>query len=387
MRSQIRVVIAPDKFKGCLSAPEVARSMARGVYAACPEAEIDLIPMADGGEGTVEALVVATSGTFHEAIVTGPLGEPVRARFGVLNDGTTAVIEMATASGLVLVPFDRRDPRITSTRGTGELVRHALDLNCSRIILGIGGSATNDGGAGFAQALGVRLLDNEDNELPPGGLALSQLARIDAGKIDPRLAACRIQVACDVDNRLSGPSGASAIYGPQKGATLAMIKELDRALAHLARIIERDLGPKVAEIPGGGAAGGLGAGLVGFAGGSLTPGVELVIAAVRLEAHMRQADLCLTGEGAIDASSAYGKTAVGVSRVARKLGIPCLALAGMIGEGAEAVLAEGIDAYVSIAPGPGPFEAAITHAEVRLERATEQLVRIFLSGRRGSHVR
>ena len=380
----MRVVVAPDKFKGCLSAPEAALAIARGVRAACAEAEIDLVPMADGGEGTVEALVAATGGTFREVIVTGPLGDPVSARFGMLGDGKTAVLEMAAASGLVLIPRDLRDPRRATTRGTGELIRHALDLGATEIILGIGGSATNDGGAGLAQALGARLLDANGDELPPGGSALARLARIDVSHLDRRLIVTAIRVACDVSNPLCGPAGASAVYGPQKGATPDMIRELDDALAHYARIIERDLGRSVGGLAGSGAAGGLGAGLVAFADGTLSAGISLVIDAVGLVGRLIGADLCLTAEGAIDGSSAFGKTAVGVGLAARSQGVPCLALAGMIGEGAADVLTCGIDAYISIAPGPGPFAEAIAHAPDRLERAAEALVRVFIAGRRSA---
>jgi glycerate kinase len=378
----MRVVIAPDKFKGCLSAPDAALAMARGVKNASPEAEIDLVPMADGGEGTVEALVEATGGRFREAIVSGPLGDPVHARYGVLGDGKTAVLEMAAASGLVLVDHARRDPRRASTRGTGELIRHALDHGATEIILGIGGTATNDGGAGLAQALGVRLLDADGHELPPGGAALAGLARIDVSGIDRRLVSTTVRVACDVSNPLCGPDGASAIYGPQKGATSEMIAELDAALDHYARIIERDLGQSVAGLPGSGAAGGLGAGLVAFADGSLIAGISLIIDAVGLIARLDGADLCLTAEGAIDASSAFGKTAVGVGQAAHQQGVPCIALAGLIGAGADEVLSQGIDAFMSIAPGPGSFDEAINLAASRLERATESVIRIFKAGRR-----
>ncbi len=380
----MKIILAPDKFKGSLSAPRAARAMARGVLAACPAATLDLVPVADGGEGTVEALVAATGGTFREATVTGPLGEAVVARFGLLGDGTTAVLEMASASGLVLVPHGQRDPLRATTRGTGELLRAALDLGARSIIVGIGGSATNDGGAGLAQALGARLLDAEGEELPPGGAALARLAKIDATSLDPRLASTEIRVACDVSNPLCGPSGASAVYGPQKGATPDMVARLDVALDHFARIIARDMGREVADLPGAGAAGGLGAGLVAFAGGRLTPGIDLVIDTLGLRDRLRGADLCLTGEGCLDASSAFGKTAVGVARLARELGVPCLALAGMIGDGAEAVLNRGIDAYASIAPGPGPLAEAIAEAESRLQRATEQFVRAVLAGRRSA---
>ncbi len=380
----MKVVVAPDKFKGSLPAPDAARAMARGVVAAWPGATIDLVPMADGGEGTVEALVAATAGAFREATVTGPLGEPVVARFGLLGDGATAVLEMASASGLVLVPDDLRDPLRTTTRGTGELLRAALDLGVSSIVLGIGGSATNDGGAGLAQALGARLLDEDGEDLPPGGASLSRLARIDPSGLDPRLHRTEVRVACDVANPLCGPTGASAVYGPQKGATPEMVARLDAALAHYARAIARDVGRDVAELPGSGAAGGLGAGLVAFAGGVLTPGIDLVIDAVGLRHRLRGADLCLTGEGSLDASSAFGKTAVGVARLARSLGVPCLALAGMIGPGAEGVLSEGIDAFASIAPGPGPLDEAMASASDRLERATAGFVRAFLAGRRST---
>ncbi len=356
--------------------------MARGALAAWPEASIDEVPMADGGEGTVAALVAATSGTYEAATVTGPLGEPVVAFYGLLGDGTTAVIEMATASGLVLVSPDRRNPLITTTRGTGELLLAAIGHGVRRLIVGIGGSATNDGGAGLAQALGYRLLDGQGRELGPGGGNLGQLARIDRAGRRSELESIQVDVACDVTNRLCGPQVASAVYGPQKGATPAMVRALDDNLAHLAAIIERDLGASILELPGSGAAGGLGGGLVAFAGGKLQRGVDLIIDAVKLRERLKSADLCLTGEGAIDAQSAFGKTAVGVGRLAGSLGCPTLALAGSIGPGAEAVLEQGIDAYFSICSGPIGLEQAIAEAEELLARATEQVVRGFFAGNR-----
>ena len=377
----MRVVVAPDKFKGSLSAPEAARAMARGVAAAVPAAAIDVVPMADGGEGTVEALVAATSGTSREAVVAGPLGEPVRARFGMLGDGHTAVLEMAAASGLVLVPRDRRDPSRTSTRGTGELLLAAVEAGARRVVVGIGGSATNDGGAGLGQALGYRLLDAEGREIGPGGGALDRLAAIDASGRDPRLEGVEVAVACDVDNPLCGPRGASAVYGPQKGADPAMVAALDRNLDHLARVLERDLGVSVRDLPGAGAAGGLGAGLVAFASGRLEPGIALVIGAVGLADRLRDADLCLTGEGALDASSAFGKTPIGVARLARSLGCPTIALAGTVGEGAAAVLEQGIDAFFSICPGPITLDDALARGATLLEHASAQATRAFLAGR------
>ena len=378
----MRVVIAPDKFKGSLTAPQAAEAMMRGVARAVPGATIDCVPMADGGEGTVDALVAATGGTYREALVTGPLGEPITARFGLLGDGRTAAIEMASASGLVLVPPEQRNPLIATTRGTGELLLAAIAAGVHRVILGIGGSATNDGGAGLGQALGYRLLDPDGRELGPGGGSLDRLDRLDPSGRHPALERIEVDVACDVSNPLCGPSGASAVYGPQKGATPAMIETLDANLARLARIVARDLGVSIAEVPGSGAAGGLGGGLVAFAGGRLEKGVNLVINAVDLAVRLAGADLCLTGEGALDEQSVFGKTAVGVARLARSLGCPTLAMAGTIGPGAENALAEGIDAYFSICPGPMSLEQAMAHAGKLLEDATAQVVRAFVSGER-----
>jgi glycerate 2-kinase len=376
----MRVVIAPDKFKGSLTALEAAAAMARGVARVVPEALIDQVPMADGGEGTTQALVAATGGTIREAQVTGPLGEPIVACFGLLGDGQTAVIEMAAASGLVLVPGEKRNPMIASTRGTGELLLAAIAAGASRVVIGIGGSATNDGGAGLGQALGFRLLDDTGCELDAGGGPLGRLASIDRSGRRHELDGVQVAVACDVTNPLCGPTGASAVYGPQKGASPQMIETLDRNLAHFAAIVDRDLGVAIKDEPGSGAAGGLGGGLVAFAGGKLEPGINLIIAAVNLAGRLENADLCLTGEGAIDAQSAFGKTAVGVGRLARSLHCPVLALAGSIGPGAEAVLEQGIDAYFSICPGPISLDEAISHAGMLLERAAEQAVRGFLAG-------
>ena len=374
----MRVVIAPDKFKGSLSAADAAAAMARGVTRACPGASIDRVPMADGGEGTVDALVAATAGSMRDVVVTGPLGTPVRARFGLSGDGRTAVIEMAAASGLVLVPKEKRNPLVTTTRGTGELMLAAIAAGAKRLIVGIGGSATNDGGAGLGQALGFRLLDAAGRDLQPGGGDLERLSRIDSSDGRPEFHTIDVAVACDVTNPLCGPTGASAVYGPQKGADAIMIESLDRNLAYFASIVERDLGIAIKDLPGSGAAGGLGGGLVAFAGGKLAPGIELVIKAVDLESRLAHADLCLTGEGSIDGQSAFGKTAVGVARLARSLRCPVLALAGSIGPGASAVLEQGIDAYFSICPGPIELEEAVSHAAELLEQATEQAVRAFV---------
>jgi glycerate kinase len=378
----MRIVIAPDKFKESLTAIAAAEAMARGVAAACPSCSVDLAPMADGGEGTVDALVAATGGTERRLTVTGPLGEAVEGRVGLLGDGLTAVIEMASASGLAIVPFERRNPLIATTRGTGELLLAAIGLGARRVILGIGGSATNDGGAGLGQALGFRLLDSSGHDLEPGGGRLDRLDRIDTSGRRHELDGIEIAVACDVTNPLCGPRGASVVYGPQKGATPEMVETLDRNLGHFAAIVERDLGVKISDQPGSGAAGGLGGGLIAFASGKLQPGIELVIEAVNLAERLAKADLCLTGEGAIDDQSAFGKTAVGVSRLARSFGCPTIALVGAIKPGAEAVLLEGIDACFSICPGPITLDEAKSNAAALLEQATAHAVRAFLAGRR-----
>jgi glycerate kinase len=377
----MRVVIAPDKFKGSLTAPEAASAMSRAVARIDPRAQIDLVPMADGGEGTVAALVSAAGGSYVEARVTGPLGEPVTATFGLLDGGRTAVIEMAAASGLSLVPAPLRDPLRATTRGTGELLLAALGAGARRVIVGIGGSATNDGGAGLGQALGFRLLDSGGRDLGPGAGELSRLARIEPSGRRAELDRAEIAVACDVTNPLCGPHGASAVYGPQKGATPEMIPELDRNLAHFAAIVERDLGVSIRDLPGAGAAGGLGGGLIAFGGGRLQGGVDLLIETVNLRERLRGADLCLTGEGALDAQSAYGKTAVGVARLAHSLGCPTIALAGGIGPGAEAVLDQGVSAYFSICPGPISLDQALSQAQRLLEEASAQVFRVFVAGR------
>jgi glycerate kinase len=380
----MRVVVAPDKFKGSLTAPEAAEAMARGVASVDPRATIDRVPVADGGEGTVDALLAATGGTLHLATVTGPLGRPVEAAFGLLGDRRTAVIEMASASGLILVSPEARDPLRATTRGTGELLLAAVAAGARKVIVGIGGSATNDGGAGLAQALGFRLLDDGGQELGPGGGPLGRLARIDASAVRSDLRGVEVAVACDVSNPLCGPQGASAVYGPQKGADPAMVEDLDRNLAHFAVIVSRDLGVSIRDVAGSGAAGGLGGGLIAFAHGRLQPGIELVIEAVGLLRRLCGADLCLTGEGAIDRQSAFGKTAVGVARLARSLGIPTIAIAGSIGPGSRDVLEAGIDAYFSICPGPICLDQAMARAGELVEETAAQVLRAFAAGKRAS---
>lgn len=326
----VRVLVAPDKFRGTLTAAEAARAAAAGWRRARAGDQVEEVPMADGGEGTLDALVAALGGQRHRVRVTGPLGDPVEAEYGlVASDGSlVGVVEMARASGLALISEARRDPKRSTTRGTGELILAACSHRPDEVIVCIGGSATNDGGAGMAQALGVRLLDAEGRDLPPGGAALLGLARIDATGLHPSVRRVRFVVACDVDNPLVGPHGASAVYGPQKGASPEDVALLDRALAHYAAVVHRDLALDLRDTPGAGAAGGLGAGLMAFVGARLRPGVEVVMEAVRLRQRMAAADLVVTGEGKLDEQSLRGKTPAGVMGAARELGVPVVVVCG-----------------------------------------------------------
>ena len=368
-----RVVVAPQSFKGSADAVAVASAIARGVRRALPDASVEEMPLADGGEGTVRALVRATKGTLRTARVRDPLLREVRAEWGVLGDGTTAIVEMAAASGLPLLTALERDPRITSTRGTGELILAAAASGAHRIVIGIGGSATNDGGAGMARAIGYRFLDAEGNDLPEGGAALASLARID-GQTDPRLVRPAIEVACDVRNPLLGPEGASAIYGPQKGATPEVVAELDRALARYADVIEGFVGRSIRDVPGSGAAGGLGAGLLAFLDARLVSGADLVLRAVDFTTHLKGAGLVITGEGRIDRQSGFGKLTGAVAAAARRAGIPVAGVAGSVGPGHEAlsldaiaVASEGVSIAQAMAD-PLPF----------IERAAERVVHAAL---------
>jgi glycerate kinase len=378
----LKVVIAPQGFKGNLTALQVSQAIDHGIRRVLPDVVTSLVPMADGGEGTTQALIDALGGEMIPVEVTDPMGGRVLAHWGFLSDGVTAVIEMAVASGLSLVPPGKRNPLSATTYGTGELICHALEKGCRKFIIGIGGSATNDGGAGMAQALGARLLDAKGEAIAFGGAALSSLEHIDVATLDSRLADCDILLACDVDNPLCGPNGASCVYGPQKGATGEMVAQLDKALAHYADVIERDLGIDIRDIPGAGAAGGLGAGLMVFLKARLEPGVEVIIQATGLIAHLKGAELVFTGEGRIDSQTACGKTPVGVARRAKELGLPVIAIAGEIGDGYQAVFREGIDSVFSIAPGPISLSQSLSMAEELTADTAERAVRLFISGRR-----
>ena len=371
------VVVAPDSYKGSVSALGVAQAMKRGVLNVFPDARVTVVPIADGGEGTVEALVAATGGQFLCKKVKGPLGKEVSATWGILGDGETAVIEMAAASGLPLLQSEERNPGLTSTFGTGELIRSALDHGLRKIIIGIGGSATNDGGTGMAKALGIRFLDENGSELPEGGAALKDLRSIDLSQIDQRLFATEITVACDVDNPLCGPRGASAVFGPQKGATPDMVEELDAALAQFAACARTATGKDIENLPGAGAAGGMGAGMLYFTPAKLKPGVDIVLAAVNFETLVKDATFVITGEGRTDFQTAFGKAPVGIAKAAKKFGIPVYCISGGLGEGAENVLAQGVDAISSICDRPMPLEACMQQGEILIESSTDRLCRII----------
>lgn len=375
----MRILLAIDSFKGSLSSLEAAAAVAGGIYRVLPDAQITTAPLADGGEGTVDALVAATGGQKLSATVAGPLGHPVTAEYGLLPDGT-AVLEMAAASGLTLVPGNSRDPRITSTFGTGELMRAALDNGTAKIIMGIGGSATNDCGAGMAQALGIRLLDADGMELGPGGGQLDRLRRIDLSGLDPRLKQVSIEVACDVRNPLCGPQGASAVYGPQKGATPAMVEELDAKLGFFAACIKEQLGIDLAGTPGSGAAGGLGAGLLAFAGATLKSGVNLVLDAIKIDRLLQNADLVITGEGQLDGQSSYGKATAGVAARTAVHGLPVIALVGSIGPGADKLYDLGISSIIPIVSGPVSLGEAMDRAAELLTDAAERTFRLLKTG-------
>lgn len=372
----VKIVIAPDSFKESLTAAEVAEAIEKGWKKVLPETEVIKVPMADGGEGTTQSLIDATGGKIIKKEVTGPLGEMVEGFYGILGDNKTAVIEVAAAAGLHYVPRDKRNPSITTTKGVGELILAALDDGAKHIILGLGGSATNDGGAGMVQALGVRLLNKEGKELSLGGGALSSLEIIDISQMDKRLAKTTFEVACDVDNPLTGERGASAIFGPQKGATAEMVQELDEALTHYAQMIEKYLGKQVIDKDGVGAAGGIGAGVLAFFNSQLKRGIDIVIAATNLEETVRDADLIITGEGRIDSQTIYGKTPIGVAKVAKKFDIPVIGIAGSITPDSEVVYEHGIDILFPIVQGVVTLEEALVAGAENLERTSRNVAKI-----------
>nr|WP_255460067.1 glycerate kinase [Leptotrichia sp. oral taxon 223] len=369
---KMKVVISPDSFKESMSAKEVCDCVERGILSIFPEWEIKKVPMADGGEGTLESLIDATNGKIYNEETLNPLGEKIISKYGILGDKNIAIIEMASTSGIELIPSEKRNPYITTTYGTGQLMLKALDHDVERIILGIGGSATTDGGAGMLQALGAKLTDENGREIGFGGFELGKLAKIDFSNLDERLRKVEILVACDVSNPLTGKNGAAHVFGPQKGATPQMVEVLDNNLSHYAKIVKRDLNMEINDVPGAGAAGGLGAGLLTL-GGILKKGIEIVIDAADLEEKLKDADLVITGEGGMDKQTIYGKTPFGVAELAKKYNIPVIGIAGNLGNGYEILYDNGFDAIFSIMPGVRTLETALASGSVNVENTVRNI--------------
>lgn len=376
----MNIVIAPDSFKESLNAMAVADAIATGLAMVFPAAQLVKIPMADGGEGSAATMIAALGGQLMPVSVTDPIGRPVIAHYGLSPDGHTGIIEMAASSGLHLLHPDERDPLTSSSRGMGETIVAALDRGVKALVLCIGGSATNDGGLGLLQALGIRFLDVGGQELGPGGMALLRLHRIDTEGLDPRLANCRIDIACDVDNPLLGPNGAAAIFGPQKGAGPDDVRRLDEALGHYASVVKHTLGIDVAERPGAGAAGGMGAALMAFLNGQLRPGHEVIAEAVQLAQHIASADVVITGEGRIDGQTIFGKTPIGVAKLAKQYGKPVIAIAGGYSADADVVHQHGIDALFSAVHQPCTLTEAMSQAQANLQRCARNVAAVIQLG-------
>ena len=377
----MKIVTAPNAFKGSLTATEAAIAMEAGIRKILPNAEVVQVPVADGGDGLVDVAVEALDGEMRSLKVTGPRNSPVEANYCYVKSMDLVTVEMALASGLALLPDDLQDPTLTTTFGTGELIKAGLDLGVSRINVGIGGSATNDGGMGMAQALGVRFLDKEGRELPGIGASLASIVKIDLSGLDPRIKTTTVEAVCDVDNPLYGPKGAAFVYGPQKGATPDQVEKLDKGLKNLAELIHKDLGMDVANMPGAGAAGGLGGGLHAFLGAKLCKGIDLIFDLVGLPEKLSGADLALTGEGQIDFQTVFGKAPGGVGVAAKAQGIPCFAIAGSIGKELGDLHESGINAVFSLCPGPMTLEESMKLSKENITRITEQAIRAFLAGR------
>ncbi|AHA69386.1 glycerate kinase [Bacillus thuringiensis] len=373
----MKVVIASDSYKESLKAIEVCEAIERGFRAIFPNAKYVKIPIGDGGEGTVESLVDATGGRIISISVTGPLRESVQAFYGVSKDKKTAFIEMAAASGLQHVPVEKRNPLITTTKGTGELILHALNQGAEYIILGLGGSATNDGGAGMLAALGVRFINDKGEVIDPSGGTLHSIVAIDFSQMDPRLKGVKIEAACDVDNPLVGMQGASFVFGRQKGANVEMMKELDENLKHYANILKRYVSSDVSEIPGAGAAGGMGAAVISVLKGDLRKGIEIVLDYTNFNKHIEDADLIITGEGRIDEQTAYGKAPVGVAGRAKRFSVPVIAIGGSVSSDYSAVYEKGIDAVFSITTRPMTLEEAYRVAEENIEMTTKNIATVW----------
>jgi glycerate kinase len=372
----MKIIVAPDSFKGSLSAVNAAHFIEAGIKNAESEIEVIKIPMADGGEGTVEAVITAVGGEIRHCAVTGPLGNEVDSFYGILSDGKTAIIEMAAASGLTLVPQELRNPMITTSYGTGELIKKAVEAGCSRLIIGIGGSSTNDGGMGMAQALGVRFFDDRGNELGMGGLQLNKIFRIDISNMLD-FTNVEVTVACDVKNPLCGPEGASAVFGPQKGATDEMVTELDNGLRNFADKIRETSGKSITNIPGSGAAGGMGGGLVAFLDAFLQPGINIMKDLLKLEAQIKNADLVITGEGRTDSQTLYGKVPFGIAQIAKQYGIPVICISGSIGSKVDQLYDYGITGIFSIIDQPMSLSDAMDNAGPMLQNTTGNIIRMI----------
>ncbi|MDO5517778.1 MAG: glycerate kinase [Clostridium sp.] len=377
MKKDLTILLAPDSFKESMTAKEACQAMEEGIKKADPSIKCIHVPMADGGEGTMQSLVDATGGKVYTAEVVGPLGEKINAQYGILGDGEIGILEMASASGIELVPSEKRNPLIATTYGTGELIKACLDKGVKKLLIGIGGSATNDGGAGAVQALGAKLLDKEGKEIGYGGGELSKLNSIDLSDFDCRLKDVVVEVACDVSNPLCGEKGASHVFGPQKGASSEVVEILDNNLRNYAEIIKKELDKDVLDIPGAGAAGGLGAGLMAFLDGNLKRGIEMVIEYSNLEEKVKDADMVWTGEGSIDFQTQYGKTPLGVATVAKKYNKPVIALAGKVGEGVEVLYEKGIDSIFGIMKGITSVEEALANGKENVCKTSESIIRLM----------
>lgn len=374
----MKILIAPDSFKGSLSAKEAADSIEKGIKKVDKEIQTVKVPMADGGEGTVESLVDATGGRIHKVYVYDPLMREIESFFGILGDGETAVIEMAAASGLTLLSRDEWNPLLTNTYGTGQLILAALNMGCKKMIIGLGGSATNDGGAGMAAALGVMFFDSKGENIMPNGGNLKHIHDIDISGLDARIKDVSIELACDVENPLTGPEGASYIFGPQKGADRKMVEELDKGLHNYGLLLEKSLNKKLLDLPGAGAAGGLGTGLVGFLDAKLMKGIDIVMGITKLEEKMNGVNIVITGEGMMDYQTVFGKTPYGVAKLANKYKIPVIALTGAIGKGAEILYEEGFNSIFSIIDKPMTLEEAIQNSRTLVENAAERIIRAVI---------
>ncbi len=380
----MKIIIAPDSFKGSMTAQQISETLTMGMKSVFPEADYIQIPVADGGEGTVKTLVNITGGKIIPAKVSGPMGRSVDAYYGILGDQQTAVIEMAVASGITMVKKEERNPLYTTTYGTGELIRHALDQGIRKMMIGLGGSGTNDGGTGMAQALGIQFFDKKDQLIQDkmNGYLMGQVQRINMSSLHPKIKGCEVMVACDVDNLFSGPNGAARIYAPQKGADPEVVRILDDHLNRLAFIIKRDLGISINQLAGAGAAGGLGGGLVAFLNAKLQRGIEIILKHINFENTIRDADLIITGEGKIDETTLRGKTPLGIARMASRCNIPVIAIAGEVALTSDQIYNEGVDLLLSITNGPISETSAMAHAPELVRRCGERVARLIKMGQR-----